>query len=921
MSEEFKESVLKKLQEEQWTRTTITNYTNLEELEKIVQEAKEQGCTDEIKAICDEHLSHSKDSIIALYVSGILGVKKSSLDNTVLQTLVGIFLNNHKEALVESLCKTILEEDDTNAFALRTLISCYRENKDADNKIWETYEKLVKVDSEEAEAAKILADHYKELKNDELAKEFYKKALLRYVYIKNYIAVKDVWEILVKLIPEDIDFFYLVQRKIAKTISADKSATLMKDVYNYYKDKAKWDTAIEILKLILSIDPKDNWSRKEITTCYESKYKGHSHVEEYIRDAGFSYRNVFDAISDFEKHIAFDEGHFVFHNTWHVGLIRKVENDMLVINFGKKNGIHKMSLKMAVDALIPLSNEHIWVIKATTKSKDGGFSTKAEMVDKIKKDKAWTLKTIIRSFNNSCDIKKIKAELVPSILTASEWTAWNSAAKKVLESDSTFGVNPNNSNEWTVRDREITPEEKLSNEFKAQKQFFPRVDILMKFCNNDLDKTSELFVDMRDYFTGYLKSYINMGDTKDISEQLMASYLITRRVYPQFIEQNADSVNFEKLYRQIEDPRKMYTSLKDTKNTSLKEDFLKNVGELSDWVQQYIRIFPAVLSKGMLTTLVDKGHKDEVQKLAQTAFDDFKGYRDLIYFFFDECRTDEWFTEINIPLQKQLIALVNIISQAYKAIDNHVDSTENKKIIANICKLIFNTGKKKDDDGSSIYAQYMLGSDKETMTHMYTIVDDIAELDDLIKAQLRSRILEKYPDFKFHKAEEKTTTPKGMLVTKRKLDEKRALEERMNSVDLPKIAKEVAEAKEKGDLKENAEYIAAKEAQHKLGLDLKRLQEELARAVIFDPTTATASIVSFGTDIVLENKDTGAEEKYTILGPWESEPENGIISYMSPFGMNLMEHKLGETLSFTINEHKYQYVIKNIAINTALTKF
>ena len=136
----------------------------------------------------------------------------------------------------------------------------------------------------------------------------------------------------------------------------------------------------------------------------------------------------------------------------------------------------------------------------------------------------------------------------------------------------------------------------------------------------------------------------------------------------------------------------------------------------------------------------------------------------------------------------------------------------------------------------------------------------------------------------------------------------------MTTIDIPAIAKEVADAKEKGDLKENAEYIAAKEAQHKLNNDLNRLQGELARAVIFDPTTATTSMVSFGTEVVLTNNATGKDEKYIIMGPWESDPDAGIISYMSPFGNAILDSKVGEKLEFTINEHENDYTVKSIKL-------
>lgn len=919
MSEELKKSVQEMLKEETWTRTTISNYTNknLVELANIVESAKANNCVDEIKAICDEHLTHSKDSIVALYISGILGIKKGSLDNSALESLVDIFMNNHKESIVENLCDAILAEDEMNTFALRIQIECCKNEKSENvDRVWEFYEKLVKADTEEAAAAKLLAFHYEDTGDTEKASDYYKKALLRYIPQKNYyLEVKDIWEKLVKLIPEELDFFYLIQRKISQTFSADKSATLMMSLYGYYKKEEKWDIAIDILKLNLSITPKDKWAIKEIESCYSQKYKDHSNIGKYISEAGFSPtnpRNIFDIISDFEKHIAFDKNSFVSHKTWGVGIITEIipsnadKPETLKINFGRKNGVHDITLKMAVNCLQPLAREHIWVQKAT-KSKD-------LIAKKVKDDKVWALKTIIKSFGNSCDIKKIKAELVPSILSTTEWTAWNTNAKKILEENPIFGVNPNNSSEYVVRDREISPIEKYSNEFKAQKQFFPRIDIIMKFFNAAFEengsnaKDNELFIDMRNYFTGYLKSYINTSDGK-MTEQIIASYLVVKKIYPEFITQNAESLSFEKIFRKIDDPKKMYTTLKDTKNTSLKSDFLNSIQDLPDWVEQYIKLFPVVLNKSMIKTLIEKGQKERVQQLVRSSFDDFRGYRDCVFFFFDECRNEEWFKEIGISEKKQLIALVNIVSQAFKAIDNHVNATDNKKIISNICKILFDSSKEE-----SIYAKFMMNNDEETMSHMYTIVDDISKLDDLIKAQLRSKILEKYPDYKFHTTEEKSATPKGMLVTKKKLDEKRALEEKMRTVDVPAIAHEVAEAKEKGDLKENAEYIAAKEAQHKLGLDLKRLEEELARAVIFDPTTATASYISFGTDVVLENKATGKEEKYSILGPWESDPENGVISYMSPFGTNLLDAKVGEELSFTINGNNYNFVVKNISL-------
>ncbi len=894
MSENLVETVQKMLKEETWTRATISNYTqnNLKELAVVVEKADDEKCIDELYNLCSEHLSHAKDSIIALYVTGILSLKKGSVDNSSLIELVDIFQKNHKEQIVKYLCESIRNDYPNNKFALRTLAELYAAENNPE--LWNLYVEIVRIDFSEADIAKLLAEHYEAEGDQESAEEYYKKAILRYVNAGNFNAIKEIWSKLVQLIPEQFDFFQLVRRKIAKSLGEIRTTTLMQELFEYYKEVQNWDIAIEILKQNLEIEPKDSWARKALAECYRGKYSYHSHLEEYIKSSNLTqnYRNVFEAINDFEKHIAFDKGSFVFHRTWGVGIIMKLEQDTLYINFGKQNGKHKLSLKMAVSALKPLSKDHIWVLKAT--------KTREELAKMVKEDRVWALKTIIKSYDNNCDFKKIKAELVPAILTPGEWTAWNTAAKKILEEDTTFGVNPNDISMYTVRDHDITPEEKLSNEFKAQKQFFARIDIFMKFFNSDdTDKTSELFDEMYSYFTGFLKNI------SKVNEQVIASYLIIRKLAASDNGRHFDFTireTFAELYERLDDPRETYVALKDSKNTTLREDFLASIRMLPNWNAEYIKLFPSVLNHKMISLLINKGFTEDVQKLARTSFESFKDFRETVIFFVKECQDEDWFKEAGISYEKQLITLVNIIELTFREINNHVNSTENKKINKNAYAIL----------SEPKAFSYMFESDEATVRKMYTLIDDISDFDSTFKSKARNTILEKYPDFKFRVSEESNSQPKGMFVTNEKLTEKKAELERLQNEELPANAKEIADAKEKGDLKENAEYKSAKEKQHMLTLKLATLQAELARAVRFDPTTVTTAIVSFGTVVTLTNNANGCEEKFTMLGPWESDPENSVISYLSPFGNALMDKKVGDKAVFTINEHNYNYTVKNI---------
>lgn len=949
MSEELVASVQAELKEEKWTRAAISECTEntLKELDKYVEKALEEKCGDEVKAVCDEFINNKNSSIIALYVSGMIGLKSGDLDFSALESLIDVFQKNHKEPLVRYLCvEKILQDDPVNKFALRTMANYYRENKE-EEAMWNTYETIVKVDSEEAEIAKLLADHYEQtalaqqtsnpaafLKGMEKAVSYYKKSILRATSASispNVGLISDTWKKLVSLIPEQIDFFYMLQKKIAKSISETTSATLMQDIYKKYKEMKKWNTCIDILKLILEIDNRDSFARGEITECFRNKYVSEyedgikedeskrkmyelkiKHLDRHIQNSGLNsdIRNVFEAIADFEKHVSYDVGNYVFHRTWGIGGIVKAKDDMLSISFGAKNGIQNMSLKMAENALVPLGKDHIWVKKATMKKED--------LAKKVKDDKVWALKTIIKSFDNSCDFKKIKEELCDSVLTKSEWTSWNNAAKEIIKKNSAFGVDPNDGKKYIVRDHEITPEEKLSQDFKAQKKFFERIATLLKYLDeDDTDKDSELFADMINYFAAYLKTVTT------VDEEVMASFLVVKEIekqYPEIPAVKNVSVTFDELYRKVQkqipdgsamrehlpDPREMYELLKQDKSKRLQESYLKFVKMLDDWADQYVLLFPKVLNKKMLDELVVGGFVESVQKLVRNAFENFRDFRDTVIFLFANCQKDDWYANSGISYEKQLVTLINIISLGYREINIHTNTPENKKICKNAEDLLFS---------NNTLIDYALSNDEAVTNRMYTLVNDVQGLNPDIKTRMRIAILKKYPDFDFGRSEEneKSSTSVGFIVTSKMLEAKKAEADDIQSVQLPKVTAEVSEAREKGDLKENAEYISAKEHQHILNEKLKKLREQIDSAVVFDPTTLNTTAISFGTRAVLHNNITGKDEEVTILGAWESNPDAGIISYRSPLGNKLLDAKVGQTLKFEINRQEYDYTVKAIS--------
>ena len=116
----------------------------------------------------------------------------------------------------------------------------------------------------------------------------------------------------------------------------------------------------------------------------------------------------------------------------------------------------------------------------------------------------------------------------------------------------------------------------------------------------------------------------------------------------------------------------------------------------------------------------------------------------------------------------------------------------------------------------------------------------------------------------------------------------------LKTVIRPRIVEAIATAREHGDLKENAEYHAAKEMQKNIDNRLAELSAILGNSQIVDPSELEHAKVSFGSTVVVEDVNTEEEMTYTIVGGCESNPELGLISFASPLAKQLLGKEEGD---------------------------
>ena len=149
-------------------------------------------------------------------------------------------------------------------------------------------------------------------------------------------------------------------------------------------------------------------------------------------------------------------------------------------------------------------------------------------------------------------------------------------------------------------------------------------------------------------------------------------------------------------------------------------------------------------------------------------------------------------------------------------------------------------------------------------------------------------------------------------VTKETLEQLKLELQRMKGVDRPAASRAIAEAREKGDLKENAEYDAAKEAQGLLEAKIAALEGSMASIRVLDESNIDTSKVSILTKVTLTNLNTQKQVTYKIVSEKEADLKAGKISVTSPIGKGILGKHIGDTAEVQAPAGVLKFKIENI---------
>ncbi len=216
-------------------------------------------------------------------------------------------------------------------------------------------------------------------------------------------------------------------------------------------------------------------------------------------------------------------------------------------------------------------------------------------------------------------------------------------------------------------------------------------------------------------------------------------------------------------------------------------------------------------------------------------------------------------------------------------------------------------------EDTELIADLLATADPETARDLANTLMLNQGFEELTKKSLLARFIKIFPSIQSLVAAEAEGKDEQLLVSRASHDRKREEYETIVAKKIPENSKAIATAREHGDLKENSEYKMAKQDQSVLMAQKALLERDLGRARITDFSEATVDVVSVGSIVDITAAGNGQTTRYTILGAWDGDPDNNVISYKTALGAALLGKKPGDSVTVKAGNNEEIYTIAGIS--------
>lgn len=648
-----------------------------------------------------------------------------------------------------------------------------------------------------------------------------------------------------------------------------------------WKNVPDEEEAFNVFRAIIDLQTTNHPELAELTYDFlKNKYQHLPHFNEKIRLVGLRNKDHFQgAVSNFELLTHMEKGKFVFHTGgWGTGEIVEISlvREQLVLEFEKVTGRKDMSFSNAFKNLIPLPDDHF-------------LSRRFGNPDLLEKEARENPQSIIRMLLKDLGPKtavEIKEELAEWVIPDEDWTKWWQAARAKIKKDTMIETPGHIREPFRLRTSEVSHEERLEKALGKQTDVDSIIDTIYAF--------------VRDY-SEILKKQETKQALKNRIQDLLSSQKLTSSQKIQlhifltdvFSEESSQKI----LIQIIQDLTNVPEVIQDIQITAFKKRALVLIREnRQDWVDLFLNLFFSTnihaLRDYILKELNHPKTVDLLTKKINELLEHPKIQPDLLVWYFQKAMGDT-------PIPYSDKEGKCILLESFMMLMSQIENIAGYRDLVKKMQMLLSSNRflivRNIIEGTSLeYLQefILLVSKCQSLgDHDSKILCSLAEV---VQPSLAKMKKDKH--LKRHNESDVIwTTPEGFKKIQSRIQQ-------IGTIETVENAREIEAARAHGDLRENSEYKFALERRARLQAEIKSLTTQLNNARIITEADIPTNEVGIGAVVDILNSK-GELSRYTLLGPWDADPEKHILSLQSKFAQAMVGQKIGDRFVFQDEEY------------------
>jgi transcription elongation factor GreA-like protein/transcription elongation GreA/GreB family factor len=694
---------------------------------------------------------------------------------------------------------------------------------------------------------------------------------------RDYPAFLRLWEEYCESDELDTEEVITLLKEVKKSEFADPFGRYIEKIFPLWELSPDSPEKHEIFKLIIDLETTNHESlRQKIFEYLRSRYGTHKLFNEKIKLIGLRNKDSFQgAVANFELLNHMEKGNFVFHaGGWGVGEIMDVSflREQLSLEFDYVSGRKDISFENAFKTLIPIPKDHFLAMR---------FGAADLLEEKAKQNPIEVIHMLLRDLGPK-SAAEIKEELAELVIPENEWAKWWQSARAKIKKDTLIQSPEDLKDLFILRKDAISHEERFQKTLESN----PEPKVLIQMVYNFLRDFPEVL--KNETFKGKLQD--KMKETlgyPDIKEpQLLQIHFLLEDMHvekksaaPQEIVKNTKS--FEALIESIEilTFKKRVLSMARKNNPDWKNLFLSLLFTVH---QNPIRDY-------LISELIESGTEQDLSKKLEDLVTYPGRYPDLFLWYFQKIMSTQ-----GVPFSDKE-GKNRFFEGFFVLLNNLENSSTQKDLIKKMHALLI-------DGRYAIVREIMQGASLETVKEFLLLATKCHSLGDHEIKILHSLAEVVHPSLGKSRHKQDATSEEDFIwTTETGFKKVKDRIQHIATVETVENAREIEVARSHGDLRENAEFKSALEKRSRLQSELKQLSDQVNHARVLTKEDISTSEVNIGTVVDCKNKE-GKMLSYTLLGPWDADPDRSILSFQSKLAQTMRGLSVGDKFQFQSEE-------------------